>query len=394
MIDLEKALSIVRGASSTLAAAPAPSVETVPLADALGRVLARPLTSPIDSPPFDKSAMDGFGVGAEDDSPEYRILSVVAAGGVPDRAVKRGECVRIMTGAMLPPGTARVIRKELAEEKAGRMRPLGRESSDNVIRRGSSIHSGDLVLGPRPLRPQDIGILAASGIAAIPVAVPPLVGILATGSEIRPPGEPLGPGQIYNSNGPQLAAELAAMRCPSRFFGPVADRPDALRAAVASALESCRLLLLTGGVSEGDYDYVPQSLESLGAEILIHGIAIKPGKPTLFARMGDRFIFGLPGNPVSTFVIFEVFVKELLYRLMGIDWSPPGFAAELGERIARRSTERTEFLPVRIERGKVFPVAYHGSADLNALAETHGLVRIEKGVAAIEEGERVDVRPV
>jgi molybdopterin molybdotransferase len=398
VIDFEKALSIVRGAGSTLAAAPAPtakpSIETVPLAEALGRVLARPLTSPIDSPPFDKSAMDGFAIGAEDDSPEYRILSVVAAGCLPDRAVKRGECARIMTGAMLPPGTARVIRKELAEEKAGTMRPLGPEPSDNVIRRGASIHTGDLVLGPRQLRPQDIGILAASGIAAVPVAVAPLVGILTTGSEIRPPGEPLDPGQIYDSNGPQLAAELAAMRCPSRSFGRVADRPDALREAVASALDSCRLLLLTGGVSEGDFDYVPRSLQSLGAEILIHGVAIKPGKPTLFARMGDRFIFGLPGNPVSTFVIFEVFVKELLYRLMGVDWSPPTLAAELGERVARRSAERTEFLPVRFLAGKAFPVAYHGSADLNALAETHGLVRIEKGVAAIEKGETVDVRPV
>jgi molybdopterin molybdotransferase len=394
MIDFEKALSIVRGIGSTLAAAPELSIETIPLASALGRVLARPILSPIDSPPFDKSAMDGFAVGAGDQSPQYRILSVVAAGGVPDREVRRGECARIMTGAMLPPGTARVIRKELAEERDGMLRLLGPETSDNIIRRGASIRAGELVLGPRALRPQDIGILAASGIAEAPVVVPPLVGILSTGSEIIPAGEPLGPGQIYNSNGPQLAAQLAAMRCPSRFFGPVADQPDALRAAISSALGACRVVLLTGGVSEGDFDYVPASLAALGAEVLFHGVAIKPGKPTLFARAGERFIFGLPGNPVSTFVIFEVFVKALLYRLMGIDWSPVSLAAELGERIARRSTERTEFLPVRMESGKVFPVAYHGSADLNALAETHGLVRIERGVAAIEKGARIDVRPV
>ena len=394
MIDFENALSIVRGIGSTLAAAPALSIENVPLGEALGRVLARPILSPIDSPPFDKSAMDGFAVGAGDDSPEYRILSVVAAGGVPDCVVRRGECARIMTGAMLPPGTARVIRKELAEERCGKARPLRPERSDNVIRRGASIRTGDLVLGPRPLRPQDIGILAASGIAEVPVAVPPLVGILSTGSEIRPAGEPLGPGQIYNSNGPQLAAQLAAMRCPSRFFGPVVDQPDALRAGIASALDACRVVLLTGGVSEGDFDYVPRSLEALGAEVLFHGVAIKPGKPTLFARVGERFIFGLPGNPVSTFVIFEVFVKELLFRLMGIDWSPVSFAGELGERLARRSTDRTEFLPVRIEGGKVFPVSYHGSADLNALADSQGLVRVDKGVAAIEKGEKVDVRPV
>jgi molybdopterin molybdotransferase len=394
VIDFENALSIVRGIGSTLAAAPALSIENVPLADALGRVLARPILSPIDSPPFDKSAMDGFAVCAGDDSPDYRILSVVAAGGVPDCVVRRGECARIMTGAMLPPGTERVIRKEFAEERGGIMRPLRPETSDNVIRRGASIRGGALVLGPRVLRPQDIGILAASGIAAVHAAVPPLVGILSTGSEIRTAGEPLGPGQIYNSNGPQLAAQLAAMRCPSRFFGPVADQPDALRASIASALDACSVLLMTGGVSEGDFDYVPASLETLGAEVLFHGVSIKPGKPTLFARVGERFIFGLPGNPVSTFVIFEVFVKELLFRLMGIDWSPVSFAGELGERLARRSTDRTEFLPVRIEGGKVFPVSYHGSADLNALADSQGLVRVDKGVAAIEKGEKVDVRPV
>ncbi len=392
MIDFEKAVGIVRGIG--LALTNAPSIEDIPLSDALGRVLARPILSPIDSPPFDKSAMDGFAVCAGDDSPEYRILSVVAAGGVPDREVRRGECARIMTGAMLPPGTARVIRKELVEERDGMLRLLGPETSDNVIRRGASIRAGELVLEPRVLRPQDIGILAASGIASVPAAAPPLVGILSTGSEIIPAGEPLGPGQIYNSNAPQLAAQLASLRCPSRFFGLVADRPDDLRAAIASALGACRVVLLTGGVSEGDFDYVPRSLESLGAEVLFHGVAIKPGKPTLFARLGERFIFGLPGNPVSTFVIFEVFVKELLYRLMGIDWSPVSFAAELGERLARRSTERTEFLPVRMEAGRVFPVPYHGSADLNALAEASGLVRVQKGVAAIEKGARIDVRPV
>lgn len=394
MIDFDNALGIVRGIGATLASAPALSIETVPLADALGRVLARPILSPIDSPPFDKSAMDGFAVGAGDDSPEYRILSVVAAGEAPDHAVKRGECARIMTGAMLPTGTARVIRREFVEERDGMARPLRPETSDNVIRRGASIREGELVLGPRVLRPQDIGILAASGIAAVPAAAPPLVGILSTGSEIRPPGEPLGPGQIYNSNGPQLAAQLAAMRCPSRLFGAVPDLPDALRASIASALEACRVVLLTGGVSEGDFDYVPASLAALGAQVLFHGVSIKPGKPALFARLGERFLFGLPGNPVSTFVIFELFVKELLYRLMGIDWSPASFAAELGQAIRRGSTERTEFLPVRLEGGKVFPVAYHGSSDLNALADSQGLVRIDKGVASIEKGTRVDVRPV
>jgi len=388
MIELDRALEIVSLAE------PRVTVETVSLAQALGRVLAQEIASPIDSPPFDKSAMDGFAVGAEDDSEEFRVLETVAAGGTPTREVRRGECARIMTGAMLPPGTGRVIRKELVEEKAGTVRPVRREQSDNVIRRGENLRAGETILGPRVIAPRDIGILAASGVATVPVAVPPLAGIVSTGSEIRPPGEPLGPGEIYNSNGPQLAAQLSALRCPSRFCGTAADEPGALAAAVSEALAGCDLVLLTGGVSEGDFDYVPQCLSDLGAEILFHGVAIKPGKPTLFARRGDKYLFGLPGNPVSSFVVFEVLVKPFLYRRMGFEWTPSMQRGTLAERISRRSTERTEFLPVRLREGRVWPVGYHGSAHVNALGDADGLVRVEKGVGAVEKGTVIDVRPL
>jgi molybdopterin molybdotransferase len=386
MIDLDEALAIVARTPRD------PAEEAVPLADALGRVLSRAVTSPIDSPPFDKSAMDGFAVAADDDAAEFRVLETVAAGAEPTRPVRHGECVRIMTGAMLPPGTGRVIRKEYAEENDGTIRLLEPESGSNVVPRASNLRRGDTLLEPKVLAPQDIGILAASGIAEVPVAVPPQAAILCTGPEIRAPGERLGPGQIYNSNGPQLAAQLAAMRCPCRQLGTVADEPAALSRALEAALESCGVLLLTGGVSAGDFDFVPGCLEALGAEVLFHGVAVKPGKPTLFARRGDTWIFGLPGNPVSTFVIFEVFVRPFLYRRMGIAWSPRIVRGTLGAAVRRKTAERTEFLPVTVRGGVVTPVAFHGSAHLNALGGADGMIRVEKGVAEVVRGTEIDAR--
>jgi molybdopterin molybdotransferase len=388
VIELDQALKILQGVPGNI------HVETVGLEDALGRVLAHEVLSPIDSPPFDKSAMDGFAVAVGGEREEYRILETVAAGGPPRREVGRGECARIMTGAMLPPGAGRVIRKELVEEKDGIIRILKPEKGDNVIRKGENMKAGQSLLSPKVLFPQDVGILAASGIPRIDVAVPPVTGIVSTGPEIRAPGEPLGPGQIYDSNGPQLSAQLSAMRCPCSFFARVDDEPDKISAAISSALAACEVVLLTGGVSMGDFDYVPTCLQDLGAEILFHGVAVKPGKPTLFARRGGGFVFGLPGNPVSTFVIFEVFVKPFLYRRMGIEWAPRQMRARLAETVRRRDGGRTEFLPVRMREGTAMPVGFHGSSHLNALAEADGLIQVSRGVTELAKGTEIDVRPL
>ena len=388
MIELDEALAILRDI-------PAESrSEAIRIDDALGRVLAETVLSPIDSPPFDKSAMDGFALPAGRSEARYRITETIAAGAASPRAVGRGECARIMTGAMIPPGADRVIRKEYVEEMQGFIRPYTAEPGDNVIRKGSSLRAGQEVLGPKVLAPQDIGTLAASGIAMIAAAVPPVTRIICTGGEICAPGETLGPGQIYNSNGPQLRAQLAAMRCPCGPYEMVEDSPEALSAALRAALASADLVLLTGGVSAGDFDYVPGSLRDLGAEILFHGVAVKPGKPVLFARRGKGFIFGLPGNPVSTFVMFEVFVKPFLYRRMGIEWAPPAVRGVVAERISCRLAERVEFLLVRMRQGLVRQVAFHGSSHQNALAEADGLIRVEKGVTEIVQGTEIDVRPI
>jgi molybdopterin molybdotransferase len=388
VIELEQALAIVRGVPAAARA------RAVNISDSWGRVLARAVTSPIDSPPFDKSAMDGFAVGGSVDMTEYQIRETVPAGEPPRHALHDSECARIMTGAMLPAGAARVIRKEFVRETDGVIRQIQAEPGDNVIRKGSNLKAGDQVLAPKLLGPQDVGVLAASGISRVEVSVAPSVEVICTGPEILEPGRPLGPGQIYNSNGPQLQAQLESIRCPCRAATTVEDEPGALSAAIEKALARCDVVLLTGGVSEGDFDFVPGCLRGLGAEILFHHVAVKPGKPTLFARRGEKFLFGLPGNPVSVFVIFEVFVKPFLYRRMGIDWDPPTYRGVLAEAVRRRNVERTEFLPVRVRRGGVTPVAFHGSSHLNALSEADGLIRVEKGVSEIPIGTEIDVRPL
>jgi molybdenum cofactor synthesis domain-containing protein len=386
MIDLDRAMEIIRSVPAS------GQVEPVALEHALGRVLARDVISPIDSPPFDRSTMDGFAVG--DDSPQLAIVDTVAAGDVPARTVGRGECARIMTGAMLPTGTVRVIRWEFVQEESGSIHVQTPEQGDNVLRKGSSLRAGQPVLKKGVIRSQDVGVLAGSGIDRVTVAVPPRAAVLCTGPEIIGAGAPLGPGQVYDSNGPQLCAQLASMRCPGSARTGVDDVPALLSAAIEETLSRCDVLILTGGVSVGAFDYVPGCLRDMGAEILFHGVAVKPGKPALFARRAGQYIFGLPGNPVSAFVIFELFVKPFLYRRMGIDWTPAVYQGRLARAITRMDSDRTEFLPVRVRQGTVEAVAYHGSAHVNALAEADGLIRIEAGLHGLQEGTQVDVRPL
>jgi molybdopterin molybdotransferase len=307
-----------------------------------------------------------------------------------------------MTGAMMPQGADKVLRVEFTQEQDGVVRLLQEEPYANLIARGENLKAGDRVLGPRVLQPRDIGVLASLGRARVQVAAPPAVGVLVTGSELRNPGESLGPGEIYNSNGLQLCAQVAAAGGQPRYYGIVSDEPARIREAVTQALAECDLLLLSGGVSMGELDFVPGVLQDCGAEILFHKLAIKPGKPTLFARrtraatgQGEAqtaYIFGLPGNPVSAYVIFEVLVRPLLYRLLGLRYRPRTVEARLAASVKRRDAERVEFRPVRLEGGEVRVMSYHGSAHLNALSEADALLRLDAGVQRLEEGSQVHVR--
>jgi molybdopterin molybdotransferase len=226
------------------------------------------------------------------------------------------------------------------------------------------------------------------------------VGVLSTGDELVAAGESLGPSSIYDSNGPTLAALAEATGAEARYYGIVRDEPGLLKEALARALEDCDVILVSGGVSMGDFDYVPKTLESLGVARIFHKIAMKPGKPTWFGRRGHKSVFGLPGNPVSTFVNFEFLVKPQLYARMGLAYEPRVVAARLGTGVRRRDFDRVEFIPMRLSReaGRgtetALPLAYSGSSMLSVLAEADCLVRAEIGVPELKEGSLVAARLV
>ncbi|HSV56899.1 MAG TPA: molybdopterin molybdotransferase MoeA [Magnetospirillaceae bacterium] len=365
----------------------------IPLKYALGRVLARVLPAAVDQPPFDKSAMDGFAWGGES-RPAYAVVGTIAAGFVPSLRLMEGECARIMTGAPLPPGAERVQRVEWTAEEGGFVRFTKAESSDNVIRRGENQKTGDVLLDRRVLRPADIGILASSGYASVPVQRRPVVGVVSTGNELRAAGEPLDPGAIFDSNGPQLAAQARAYGCEIMAYGRFPDCKEALGGIVRRGLGECDLLLISGGVSMGDYDLVPEVLERNGVTKLFHNLAMKPGKPTYLGRKGDVIVLGLPGNPVSTFVNFEILGKAVLARLRGLPAEAPAVRVRLAEALGGGSLDRVEYLPARIRNGEIRPLRYTGSSMLSALSEANALIRLEIGQTRLEIGAEIDARPV
>ena len=386
MLDPDAALKILEDFELT------PTVEVVPIGEALGRVLAEAVRVRVDSPPFSKAAMDGYALSSSDGAGRYRILEMIAAGDVPRKKVGPEQCSKIMTGAMLPKGADKIVRVEFTRESDGWMTVVEPEPYANIIQRGENLRAGDPLLGPKVLSSQDIGVLASQGYASVPVSLRPLVGVIATGSELRSAGQKLMDGEIYDSNGPQLCAQVQAIGARWRNYGVVPDDPEQLAGTIDHGLRDCDVLLLSGGVSMGDLDFVPRVLKDLGAQILFHKLAVKPGKPTLFAQKERAFVFGLPGNPVSTFIIFEVFVKAFLYRWMGISSRLRVASGVLTEAIKRRDAQRLEYRPVRLEGNSIVPLSYHGSSHLSALREAEGLIRIEIGTTRIEKGSELNVR--
>lgn len=366
--------------------------ERVATERAAGRVLAAPVYAPADAPAFDKSAMDGWAVRAGTTSWTYHLRGSVAAGEAAEQELQEGECVRIMTGAPVPTGANQVVRVEHGRQEDGIVTVQKAEPNDNIIWRGSLTKQGEVIAAGGLLRPIDVGIIASFGVAELEVARLPRVTVISTGSELRQLGASVTGAQIYNSNGPQLLAQLRAAGVEAQDGGIVTDEPETLRAAIEQALASADVVLLTGGVSMGDHDYVPQALTDLGFETLFHRIALKPGKPTLHAAREDgRFAFGLPGNPISSFVVCELLVKPFLYRLMGMEVMPPTVRARLSAEIARVNVDRLEYRPVHLQDGVATPTEYRGSAHLTGFSRASGLVRIEVGEHILEENSEVPV---
>ncbi len=388
MIKLNQAIEIINKQT------PSVKLETVKTKDSLGRLLPKSLTSTIESPPFSKAAMDGYAVQSTDTSREFTILETIGAGEIPSKTVQQGECVKIMTGAMMPEGADKVIRVEYTGRNGTVMTIKQNERGTNVIFRAENLKIGDPVLSPGIIGAKELGIIASLGLSEIEVVKKPVMGVITTGSELKNPGEKLQSGEIYNSNGFQMCAQITENGGIPKYYGIVKDDRISLSNTIKDALKNCDVLLLSGGVSKGEFDYVPEILQENGVEPLFHRVAIKPGRPTFFGKNKDTYIFGLPGNPVSSFVVFEVMVKSLLYRMAGLEYKPMLFKGTLSKTLHRKDTERTEFYPVIIEGDIIRPIKYLGSSHLNALADANGLLSISTGTEELKEGEQVDVRPL
>ncbi len=382
-----------------LESAPTLGSEPVELAGAVGRILAQDVVSDMDMPPFDKAAMDGYACRRADLGHELSIVETIPAGYVPRQRIEANQCTRIMTGAWVPEGADCVIMVEETVSGTGpstseAVRFTGVQTADNICPRGEDVRAGQVVLGKGiRIRPQHIAILATVGCTSPCVFRQPRVAVISTGDELVPPGDKPQASQIRNSNSGQLCAQVRQVGAMARNGGIVADRPDEIDNVLRRAVAENDLVLLSGGVSAGDYDYVPQIMRRVGIDVLFHQVAIKPGKPTIFGVCGQTRCFGLPGNPVSSFVVFELLVKPLLYKMMGHEYRPLCVSLPLAEPVQRGNTERQSWIPATITGASTAePIEYHGSAHITALSDADGLLCIEAGVARLDRGAPVVVR--
>jgi len=392
MISFEEALEIA------LNNAQVTGEEEVSWESACGRVLSRDVYSDISMPPFNKSAVDGFACRMEDlhEGVELKVLETIAAGSVPTLPIHAGECSRIMTGGMLPNGADSVIMVEDTLSSSADSIKFNKESTArNVCNKAEDIKEGEKVLDKGTMiGPAHLAVLASVGNTGIWVSRQPHVGVISTGNELVEPEDKPSGANIRNSNAWQLVAQARQVPVKCTYYGIADDNPEDLQDKIAMALYESDIVILTGGVSMGDYDYVPAAMENLGAKILFKSIAIQPGRPTVLARCNKQFIFGLPGNPVSSFVLFELLVKPFIMKTMGCEYQPVILTLPMGADFIRKKSARKSVIPVMIRDGMVFQVEYHSSAHINAYTKANGMLMLEIGQTLINKGEAANVRPL
>lgn len=411
MISVAEALEQIRSQARPL------SPVSLAAGTALGQTLAEDISSDIDSPPWDKSLMDGYAVRAADVSSDGTVLTVleeITAGKVPTKPLIAGTCSRIMTGAPLPTGADAVVVVERSEAlDVARVRlNVSAKPEQNILRRAASMQRGSVVLrAGQTVRPIEVGVLAEVGRTNVLVTRRPRVAILSTGDELVEAAQSPAPGQIRNSNGPMLAALVAATGAEPIALGIARDNEADLQEKIARGLEA-DMLLLSGGVSAGLLDLVPKTLASLGVREVFHKVNLKPGKPVWFGteertnslpepaseaqsklETHPTLVFGLPGNPVSTLVCFGLFVKPALAQLAGLSVQALTRPAALTKDFQQRDARPTYFPAVLSHDGHcdhVTPLAWRGSADLRALADANCLAYFPAGEYTYPAGQVIE----
>ena len=382
LLTVEQALELVLEHAEPL------PTEDVQLDDALGRVVREPARAAVDLPPFPSSAMDGFAVRAAETPGELPIAFRVAAGGAPPGPLPAGAAAGIATGGTVPEGADAVVPVEVVEDHGDRLTvPDAAGAGQHIRPRGGDVSAGAVVVEPGAmLGPVKIGALAAAGVATVVCSKRPRVAVLATGNELRSPGEELEPGQIYESNRRMIAAALADSGAEIEVLPVAADDAESHHAAIERGL-SADVLVTSGGVSMGPHDLVRRVAAELGVVEIFWGVAVKPGKPLAFGVRGDTLVFGLPGNPVSSLVGALLFVRPALLARQGHARPRPSY---LGGRLSaaiRRNPHRDEFVRARrlesIDGARLEPVSGQESHMIVRAATADALVHVPRGEGEI-----------
>ena len=391
MITVEQAFAILD------AAVAAGGSEEIPVAEAVGRVLARDVQSDVDWPPFDTSAMDGYAVRLADVPAAGTALrereETVAAGDLAGEALQTGEGVRVMTGAPLPPGTEAIVPVEHVRREGGRVRlDVRPEAGAHIRRRGESVARGAALLSAgRRLSPAEVALAALAGADPVDVVAKPRVLVAVTGNELVPSSERPPEGKLRDSNGPLLLSLCRRGAWPARSIAAVRDDPADVERLFAETRPE-EFLVTSGGVSAGDHDLLPRAAQQAGFELLFHKVAVRPGRPIAFGRRDGCFWFGLPGNPVSASVGFQLFVRYALDRREGsLQPGAPRLLARLAKPVrgGTRETYRDAALHEEDGENLVEPIRTAGSHDIAAHARANALIRMPAGSGELSAGSLV-----
>ena len=395
MISISKATKIVLSETASLGS------EVIPVGDAVGRVLAEDIRADSDMPPFDRSQMDGYAMKAKDTvkAPvELRVVGESAAGYGWHKTLRSGQAIRIMTGARVPSSADSVQKVELTQEKDGFVtieEPT--ISGKYIVRRGAEIKKGaKLFASGDVIGVRMIASLAAFGYARVKVAKKPLVMVLSTGSEIVAVDKKPAKDQIRNSNSVMLKTLAETDGSRVKLLAPIGDDLEKLKKRIEQGVGSdSDMLVITGGVSVGKYDLTKLALRELGAEIYFERVRLRPGKPTVFGRLRNTLVFGLPGNPVSSAVTYYLFVRTALMKMMAASDNSlrPGFAKLTSP--VRAAKERSTYFPAALDTDKdgtllAIPLRWHGSSDFVGFSSSNALVVLERGETR-ETGETVQI---
>lgn len=383
-----------------------PQSEIIDIADSYERITFSDIKSRIDFPPFDRSLKDGFAINAEDsygvneENPKrLKVIDFLEAGSFTDKTVEPGTTVEISTGAPVPDGANAVVMVEFANRESDNPDLASDEveiltsvtPSQDIGKKGSDVQAGQVILEKNKLlNPPKIGVIAAQGINTVEVYKKPVVGVISTGNELLTNQEEIKPGKIYDVNSEMIKAGVESCGAEGRTLGIVKDVYDDLKAKITESLKECDILLCSGGTSAGVGDNIRQILDEIGT-VYIHGITVQPGKPTILGVVDGKIVIGLPGNPVSAIVIFNVFVAPSIKKLAGfVDEQPhKTIKGKLARRI-HSPIGRMQYQLVRVEDGIVYPI-FKDSGAIFSLASAAGYTKVSKQTEMVEEGEEVEV---